>query len=188
MLLVHEDGIAGGRPQRRLGGAVGNTGSLVDCAHGGNVDDVPPLLTLGDEGLYRLTHGIDGAVGVHPKQLVEHLIRDVAYRGVVIHNAGVVHQHIQAAKFLHCQVDHPHAGLRISHIALTGDYPTGGILQGCRQLLQSIQPPGYGDDIGPLLSESFHDGMTHTGGRAGHDDGFVLKTHVLFLLTTSASR
>ena len=91
-------------------------------------------------------------------------------------------QHIQAAKFLHRQVDHLHAGLRVTHVALTGDHFTRSVLQGLRQLLEAVQPPGHGDDIGALPGKPLYDGPAHTGGCAGHYNRLILKTGPIYAM------
>ena len=98
------------------------------CTHGSDIDDITLILILLQKHLDGLSHGVQRTIGVDPEQSVNHLIGHIADGGIVVHNTGVVHQHIQSAKFLNCRIDHTFTHGRIGYITGIGHYLAGGIL------------------------------------------------------------
>ena len=177
LVNIHKRRILDGGDNRRLGSAIGDTRCGVACAYGSHIDNVACILALRQEYPDCLSHGIQGTIGVDTEQPFDHLIRYITDGGIVIHDAGIVHQHIQPAEFLDGRIDHAFAHGRIGYITGIGHHLTGGILQFFRQRIQALFSTGNRNDIGAFLGKQCHNRLSHTGRGAGDHDGFSFQFH-----------
>ena len=147
-------------------------------AHGRHVDDVSAL-PLFQEYLDGFAHRRHGTVDIDIHDLAELLVTCLGNGGHVTHDTGIVDQNIQSAIGGNGSIDHAFAVFPPGYIPCIDLHLSGIVLQALCQGFQAFLPSGHRNDIRAFFDEQFHNGFSHPGGCARHDNGFVFEFHVL---------
>src|SRR5690606_19827843 len=150
-----------------LGGRVRRTGPTAEeAADGGDVDDDSPALVL--ELLDHPPHGIRGSAEIEDHDLLERLVVELAHGAVVVHDPGVVDEHVDPTEPLDSLVDHKHDVLFVGHITHERhDLPPGasGILH---ELVQPLATHRDRKHAGAFAREHVADGPPQLRTGPGH--------------------
>ena len=160
-VLAHTD-------HRGLGGSIGNSGIIGGPSDGGDVDDTAlPGLRHGFE---RLLHHVKNAVLVDLDDMVPPVRIAPGHRAMLVGNAGIVHQYVNAAKGLFCLFADAAAVLLDADIGGNGNHAAAQALAVRFHLFELVHAPGDQHQIGALLGKQLRSTLADPGVRSG-DNG-----------------